>query len=365
MIKKLFIAAAMLPLAACSATSIAQQTQRLRQADQALKIGAGAVATVAPKDVEAAPESVTLANAEPISGEAIFAPVKRVRGKASSLTAKPRIAVAGYNIAAIVQSRAVASTSGGFTRNSARTSMTMRLAGVDDALLQEIADAAYADLVTQFAAAGIDIVPLSEISAAEGAAKLFAGEPAFNGDLKRGNGDGKVRVAGVSATGATSYSALGRTTFNGNAIAKPSGALDAIMVFPNLCLGFAETSGSGNRMFASKAHVEGEAEFMIDEASKAEIAYSSGRFLDGWATLQLKENVSAPEQFATVAKTGSRNNALAVGLSSALGSNMGSSSSSEYTVTADPERYRALALKAAKGFNASLVAEFKAARNGA
>jgi hypothetical protein len=335
-------------------------------ANDAANIASGAAATFAPGETAPAAETADLSEAAPISEDALAVPLKKAKGKASAFAAKPRIAIAGYNIAAIVKSRAVATTKGGFTRSSASASMTMLLAGVDDALLQSVADEAYADLISRFAAAGIDAVPANELMAAEDAAKILPGEARYDGDLKRGNGDGKIRVAGPRATGVSSYNALGRTTFNGNIAAKPSNALDAVLLFPNLSLGFAWTGGSGNAMFARRASAEGGAFFHVDTASKVEVVYSkSGRFVDGWATYAIKDQVGADAAFAVVDKTGSSNNALAVGLSSALGANMGARSKSEYTVTADPERYKALALKAARGFNAALVAEVVAARGGA
>ncbi|MEZ5894350.1 MAG: hypothetical protein R3C58_14560 [Parvularculaceae bacterium] len=364
MIRKVLLAAAVLPLAACSATDLATTTQRLRQADQAAKVATGVAATVSPEEKQTAPDAVTLASAAPISAEAIETPLKKIRGKESIVNQKPRIAIAGYNVAAITKSRSVATSMGTLTRSGAKTSMTMLLEGVDDALLTEIADAAYADLVAQFAAEGIDVAPLSEITAADADKKIFPGEAAFNGDLQRGNGDGKVRVAGVSGAGVSNYAPVGRITFGGNGAVKPAGALDAVMLFPNLCLGFAQTSGSGTKMFGSSARVEGGAMFSVDPASKVEAVYSNGRFLDGWATWGLKETIGVADAFAEVSKTGSSNNALAVGLSSALGTGMGANSKSEYTVVADRERYKALALKAAKGMNAALVAEVVAARSG-
>ncbi len=200
---------------------------------------------------------------------------------------------------------------------------------------------------------------------APGIDKILPGEAAYDGDLKRGNGDGKIRVAGPRMFGVSDYNPLGRVTFNGNKMAQAGGALDAVLMFPNLSLGFAQTESSGSSMFARKASVEGEAQFHVDPATKIDIAFSKkGRFADGWASWQANGWAGSDEAFAEVSKTGSRSNALAVGLSSALGTPMGSNSSNEYTVVADPARYKALALKAAKGVNASLVAQLAAARSG-
>lgn len=365
MIRKLLLTAAVLPLTACSATDLATSTQRLRQANQAAQVASGVASTVAPKDTEAVPEAVSLADAEPITGEAFDVTLKRVRGKAKAVTAKPRIAVVGYNVGAITKSRAVASTRGGFTRNSAKTSMTLLLAGIDDAVLQDVADEAYSDLVSRLTAAGFDVVGAEEMQSAPGIENILPGEAAYDGNLQRGNGNGRIRVAGPHALGASDYNALGRTTFNGNKMAKAGGALDAALLFPNLSLGFAQTESSGNAMFARKARVEGGAMFHVDPATKIDLVYSKkGRYADGWASWQTKDWAGTDAAFAEVAKTDSSNNALAVGLSKALGAGMGSNSKSEYTVVADPVRYKALALRAAKGVNTALVAEMLAARSG-
>jgi len=143
---------------------------------------------------------------------------------------------------------------------------------------------------------------------------------------------------------------------------KSSAALDAIVVYPNLAIDFAWTSGGGQTMLNRNISVDAGARFALDQMSTFVALYSKdGRFVDDSATFGIEEDLGVDDSFATVVAEGSSDNSGSVGLSKALGFGMGSKKGSKYIVDADPERYEALAMNAARGFNTALVERIKAA----
>ena len=288
--------------------------------------------------------------------------LKRSGGRASALAGRPRIAIAGYNIAAFTHATARASSGGGFSGFGARVRMDMALAGVDMALVQRVADAAHADLVAQLQAAGYDVATAQEVLAAEGGAEALDPVESYEGEDALGH---DMVVVGPTGVGATKFHGLGQRTFNGNRPATASNALDAVMLYPNLALNFAAAEGSGNRMFGNRANVEGGPAFSVAQNSVVQVAFSrEGRFTDGWTTLMMEEPVFAEEEFATMEQMDSSNNNAAVVVSAILGAGMQRSQRNTYQVIADPAAYEALALRAARGFNAAIVAQVRAARGG-
>ncbi|MGE0595162.1 MAG: hypothetical protein AB7P07_02250 [Hyphomonadaceae bacterium] len=293
--------------------------------------------------------------------------MRRTRGGANVLAAMPRIALAGYNIGAFMTTRVSARSGGSLLGNSmgARARMDFSLVGVDQTLLQRIADAAHADLVAQLEAAGYEVSGAREVFADGRGANMLAGGGTYEGEEP--GTQSEMLVAGPSGVGAVAYQGVGRLAVGGGGgMGAISHGLNAILVFPNLALDFAETSGSGNRSFGNRANVEGEARFGIDPMSKAEVFFSrSGRgFFDGWGTLQVTEATTVADEFASTEQTSQRSN-TGMGVASAiLGAGMQHSRRSGYEVTADPAAYEALALRAARGFNAALVAQIRAARGG-
>ncbi len=328
------LSAAAIVLAALAAPAIAQEAAPI--AADAIQPAAGITVPPAPMTLE------------------------RSGGRASALAGRTRIALAGYNIGAYTNVSTQASSGGGFTGFGARTRMDLALAGIEPALLQRIADAAHADLVAQLQAAGYDVVTAQDVLAAPGGQEALDPVESYEGEDPLGN---DMLVIGPTGVGAAQFHGVGRRMIgNGNRPATASNALDAVMLYPNLSLNFAYTAGSGNRMFSNRASVEAGPGFSA--SSIVQVVFSrEGRFADGWTTLLMDEPLAIEGEFASMEEVDSSNNNVAVALSAVLGAGLQRSQRDTYLVTADPAAYETLALSAARGFNAAIVAQVQAARS--
>ncbi|MEZ5956052.1 MAG: hypothetical protein R3C27_02400 [Hyphomonadaceae bacterium] len=311
--------------------------------------------------------SATVATETAIAGPAFDVDIRRTRGNANVLNAMPRIALVGYNVGAFTYARITASSGGSLFGGSmgARARMEFVLEGVDRARLERIATAAHDDLVTQLRAAGYEVSTAPEVFANGRGSGFLAAGGVFQGEEP--GTQSELSVVGPEGVGAVSYQGVGRLAVGGGrGMGELSHELNAILLFPNLALDFVETSGSGNRSFGNHANVQGGARFAVDPMSKVEIFYSrSGRgFFDGWATLQVHAPSSVDDEFASVAQTSSSNNNAMAAISGILGAPMQAGRRSAHSVTADPDKYEELALRAARGFNAAIVAQVRASRGG-
>lgn len=298
--------------------------------------------------------------------EAIAAPglnvqMRRTRGGANVFAGRPKVALGAYNVAPFITTR-VSASSGGLITAGARVRMDYELAGVTPEMMVRVADAAHADLVAQLTAAGFEVIPANEVAQNANVGPLRSSEPTFEGE-EPGTGS-KLMAFGPTGVGAVSAWGVGRMGFaNMNGLARLSHELDAVILLPNLVLDFTETSGSGRNNWRERASAQGQARFSVDPLSKAEAFFSrAGRFADGWGTLQVTAPAWSDAPFATVEQITESNNNLAVALSAVLGAGMQSSRREGYVVNADPAAYEALALQAARGFNAALVEQIRQAR---
>lgn len=304
--------------------------------------------------------SQDLASAAPIAGTPLSVSLVARRGSADVFAKRPKIALAGYNIGAFQTAKISGSTS---REQGASVSMSLALAGVDAAMLQRIADAAHADLVAQLRGAGIDVIDAPSFFRSAEADEVIRSSSPVDGEKMDGRAPKKLLVNGPSGVGVVSSFGLIPKGFNGNMGDQASAALDAIVIYPNVALDFAWTSGGGQSMLQRKVSVDAGARFALDQLSNIQVVYSKdGRYVDDSATLGLSEDLGVDDVFATVDRAGSSNNSASVGLSNALGFGMSSRKGSEYTVSVDQTRYETLAMNAAKGFNAALVRQIKTAK---
>ncbi|MDX2348873.1 MAG: hypothetical protein QNK32_00655 [Porticoccus sp.] len=308
-------------------------------------------------DVRVTPQE--LASAGPIVEAPLPVILETFRGSADVFSDRPKIAIAGYNIGAYQTAKVSESTSRG---QGASVSMSFRLEGVDTSMLQRIADAAHADLVSQLQAAGIDVIDASALFAASEANEIKRSSKPVE-DKKSGRTSVKLVVVGPSDIGVVSSFGLIPKGFNGNVGDQASAALDAIVIYPNVALDFVWTAGGGKKMLQKRVSVEGGARFALDEISDCTAVYSKdGRFVDGSVELRPAEDVGVDDVFASVDEAGSKDNSTSVGISNAIGFAMGSRKGTEYLVTVDPKRYESLAMNATKGFNTALVQQIKSAK---
>ncbi len=301
-----------------------------------------------------------LASAPAITGSEIQVPLQKASGDLDILAKRPALAIAGYNVGAFMD----ASISGSTTRmQGAAVSLDMELAGVDDALLARVAAAGYADLVARLNAVGVQVVEAHELFAAPEAEEITRLSEAQTKTLMDGRGKKHLRLAGMPNVGVIKpFSQV--MGFGGyNVGDQASHALDAVVVYPNLILDFAWTAGGGQKMFSRKASVDGGVRFSVDQFSQIAALYSKGgRYADGMVTLNLKADHGVDTPFATASLAKTTDNTAAVAVSNALGVGMTSRKGSVYTVAADPARFEALALQAAKGFNSAFIQQVMAAR---
>ncbi|MEZ5958971.1 MAG: hypothetical protein R3C30_00900 [Hyphomonadaceae bacterium] len=344
----LLVAATLLAL---SPTALAQDGAPPPQAESSDEAG---VAEAAADEPTAAPAAIAAA---PLPVE-----LRRDGGQRTALTGLPRIALVGYNFGAFVHSRVSASSGGSLFGGGmgARARMDFNLVGVDRATLERIATSAHADLVAQMQAAGIEVVPATEVFANGQHARFLADGGAYEAEPPGTEND--LVVVGPEGVGAVTLNGMARTSIAGNAPVAIAQSTNAILLYPNLALDFVQTGGSGRRALGNRANVEGEPNVGVNPISVVQVHYSRGRFLDGWTTLNMREGVWADEEFASVAQTSENNNNASVVISAILGAGMQSSRRSGYDVVADPVAYEALALRAARGFNAAIVRQVLAAR---
>jgi hypothetical protein len=321
--------------------------------------GAALAQDTAPPPTQSEPAAQTIA-----SGPALSVPLRRDGGSRNALSALPRIAIVGYNLGAFVHTRVTATSGGSLLGNSlgARARMDFTLVGVDRAALERIATAAHADLVAQMQAAGIEVVPATEVFANGQHARFLADGGAYEGTLP--GTENEMLVVGPAGVGAVTASGIARSGGGSNAAIPIASSVNAILIYPNLAIDFVQTSGSGRRVLGNRANVEGQPNIGVNPLSVVQVHYSRGRFLDGWTTLNMTESVWADEEFATVEQISESNNDIAAGVSAILGAGMRSGRRSGYQVTADAARYEQLAMRAAIGFNTAIVQQVLAARAG-
>ena len=301
-----------------------------------------------------------LAAATPIESNPMPVTLDASYGSNAVFAMRPKIAIAGYNIGAFQTAKVTSSTT---REQGASVSMSLQLAGVDEALLTAIAEAAYSDLKSQLTAAGIDVIDAATLLAAPEAKEIKRSSKPVDGKPLRGGIPDKILVVGPKESGVVSSFGLIPKGFNGNVGDQASAALDAIVIYPNLALNFAWTSGGGKSMLKRSVSVDGGTRFSISSISNIHSVYSKdGRFVDASVKLDASEDIGVDDVFASMQLEDSSNNSGAVGITNALGFGMGSRKGSTYTVTADPERYKALALNAAKGFNKALVEQIKSGK---
>ncbi len=301
-----------------------------------------------------------LASAEPVIHAPMPVTLEVDGGSAGLFSARPKIALAGYNIGAFQ----TASISGMTTRGQgASVNMDLTLSGIDASMLQRIADAAHADLVAQLQGAGIDVVDAPTLFKTAEADEIIRTSKTVKGKHMDGRASKTLIVSGPADIGVVSSFGLVPKGFNGNVGDQASAALDAIVIYPNVAFDFAWTSGGGRSMLQNKVSVDGGARFALDSTSKCFAVYSKdGRYVDGSVTLKPAEDLGVDDVFAVVSEGGTSNNSGAVGLSNALGFGMSSKKGVQYLVTADQKRYEDLAMNAVKGFNSAIVMQIKSAK---
>ena len=286
-------------------------------------------------------------------------PLKASNGR--FLKAKPRIAIPTYTLAIIEKGSVRASGMGQGSQIQQRaTSISTVLIGVTDEMAATIAEEAHADLVKRLQAAGIEVVPQTELAANKDFSRLRALGP-------KAKGQGDMDVYG--ATSAPLYAGHPLT----NAVMSAPGAnialtdvaygLNAVILQPYMAIDYERIGGSGNRTYSGSASASAEVHFRISSGG-ANFFYgpSYGKGSGPGGSLQT-EGAGTDELFAVMFEIDDKSDDPAINNTFArLGMGSMYRQSKYYGVEISPERYRALARAAYEGLNTAIVAEIQKAR---
>jgi hypothetical protein len=289
-----------------------------------------------------------------------------------------RVAVPQFTVEFVTSDNVTAQTSGFAAAGRASTTGYYKLVGVAEADFQKLAEQAYADLVSQLQASGLEVVPASEVQAAPTWRKLAAA-----GKALPSRSDSAVTVAppGMALYGLNSaqaatakpglfgaLSAIGAgfgaagASIDNIALQKELG--DAALVEVALRLHFAQLDSNTKGFFGrlgSTAEVSAKVHAVVASAS---LTLQSGALV---SVLQLKQPLLLdPSAFAELRKEAATGadvaGAVAVGLLRlAIGSG-DSSSSEKYEAVADNARYTDVVGKGLGSVNALFSQRLRAER---
>lgn len=220
-----------------------------------------------------------------------------------------RLAIAGYQVSFVVRNKATAHAMNLLGSGTAKSSMETFLGNVDYALMQEIADAAYADFVEQMKATGHQVLADEEVKAAAAYAKLtkvpVSATSAHYAKLQN------MHLIVVPAKGHALWFnkfdglSAGKGGDNVRVMGELEKELQAVVIHPSIAIDFAYLDAAGGK-FARKASVEAQNGMLLVPAATVYWSTAGGglvytKFLDGvwvdgptgkWTTAKSDNNVS-------------------------------------------------------------------------
>ncbi|MEL7215137.1 MAG: hypothetical protein AAGJ96_04270, partial [Pseudomonadota bacterium] len=311
-----------------------------------------------------APSTASLDNAAPIGTTPLAVRLERDMGPVKVATARPRMAIAGYNIGGVTYAEATGTANNSLRGGQgSRTTVALRAIGIDEAVLTRIATAAHNDLVDQLTAAGFEVIAASDVAAAAEADVVKLGGSAYEGSIDLGRGEKTVLVAGPQDVGVRALRPIAKVQFGLGNTAKLSEELDAVIVQPNLVLDIVSLEASRARL-TGRSSASATLRFGIEPSSLFALqATEDGRF-SLMSDYRMEGSASSDAPFGVIGTAVVEENNLEQGLGLLLGAATATKKSSASPVGIDVERYEALALNAARGWNAAFVAEMRAARGG-
>lgn len=286
------------------------------------------------------------------------------------LANRPRIVIPGYTLAFVQGASASAFGGGaGLDTNQRRTQIATRLVGLTDAMAQDLADAAHADLVAQLEAAGFEVIDPAAFQASD----QMRGLSRYDGPV---GGQGIIDSRATKAWVAYGPRALpiikGHAFETGMGAVAASGALmrfgrasrdlDAIIITPRVLVDYIDMESTGRRTYSGSASVEADLRFGINPVSKVDFVWgnNNGGAMPGWFTTK---GAYTPQPFGILAQTADRSDSIAThNALVSIGFGSVYRQSLVYDAEVSPKRYAALSRAAVQGFNAALVAEIRKAR---
>jgi hypothetical protein len=286
--------------------------------------------------------------------------VKSIRGAKGA----KRVAVPGYRVIFTTRSKVTARAEdwlggvGGGSSSGAKASMEVVLGNVDFATLQAVADAAYANLIADMKASGMEVVPLETITASASFQKMkMTGSTAEKPYTKRSR-DRNTDYLVVSPTAIPLWftnwdgdvSDQGMSQTNIRAIMAMSKELDALMVYPLVHVDFASLGGSGGK-FARRASVTAKAAIYANPAYT--LFYIANE--KGGAFARMTDGIGVEGDPGEFVKADQASNEAFIGTMQKIGIDFGPVRSKKNMVLqANRDNYQSLALEALGGTNMAL-----------
>lgn len=326
--------------------------------------------------VETSGGAMTLAQLAALPKEIAPLPVSFTSQRPQVMKGKPRIAVPSYSIGFIRTGEARATAGGvGSSMVSRSSKIETYLTGVDDAVLTDLTEEAYQDLVAQLKAAGVDVVSAAELTgtaefqSAPKQAAVSGGKGKIDSRAEKGWTIHGAKSAPLVAGMGFNPSTMGMMGLMGGlrSLNKISLATNSVMIVPQLGIDYADMESSGQQTWGGSASVSAETRFSINSRSRVSLSFGVGPSGD-MGSLDMKGgiakgSVGTPEPFAVLVHTQDKSDSAAVSNAFAMmGLGNMYNQKNVYAVRADPDRYKALVRAAFRGFNAAIVAEVKKAR---
>ncbi|MDO8902430.1 MAG: hypothetical protein Q7V15_13865 [Phenylobacterium sp.] len=286
------------------------------------------------------------------------------------LANRPKIAIPGYTLAFVHGASASAFAAGAGTQTvQRRTEIATRLVGLTDDMARDLADAAYADLVSQLEAAGFEVVDLATLLASEQVARLARHTEPLGG---KGIIDSRATKAWIAygpralppIKGHAFETGMGAIAASGAlmTIGRASRDLDAIFITPRLLIDYIDMDSTGQRTYRGSGSVDAELRFGVNPTSHVDFVWgnNSGGAMPGWFSTK---GAYTPQPFGILAQTADRSDSIATH-NALVSIGFGSiyRQSLVYDAEISPKRYAALSRAAFQGFNAALVSEIRKAR---
>ena len=276
-----------------------------------------------------------------------------------------RIAVPGYRVIFTTRTKVVANAEdwlggvGGGRSSGARASMEVLLGNVDVPVLQSIADQAYAELLEQLKATGMEVVSPDAVRSSAAFAKMKLAASSADKPYLKNSRDRKTSYVVISPSAIPLWftnwdgdiSDQGMSQTNMRALWEMAKELDATLVYPIMHVDFA-TVGSQGGKFARRASVSAKAAVYVNPAyTLFYVANNKG----GGSFARITDGIGVegdPGEFVTADQS---SNEAFVGSMQKIGIDFGPARSRKNMVLqANRENFQSLALEALTGSNTAL-----------
>lgn len=288
-----------------------------------------------------------------------------------AMKARPKVAIAAYQVNFIIQSQATAAAGIG-----ARSRTSTMMTGVDPALMKKLTNEAYADFRAKLTAAGVPLVPAFVASAAMTGVERLPGNQdiALIGrtiTIGQSVNKGWATFGADEAPAVTAYHAPGSPTgispmamlAGPRAMGPAVKALDAVLVMPSLTIDFIdmEAKRGVDLVGRARASTSAEVNFSLRASSAANIVTQGAAGPPFPAAARMSKDVDYPGAFATFRSGGT---AVSDRSSGTLydANYLSTPNGQGDVVVVDPSVWEGMVRKAFGDFNTALTAAIVKAR---